>query len=934
MDDYEEYGNAFAIPEFGITTDESALTAHVAIADDDYQVWQLGKDPDLMRLDEPTLPKFELPDPSSLHLDQLSDGSLDVFETPGSSTASLSEVSIIELPTLLAQDIWSSPDHLSLEATPTKLRSWEAFSDKDYKPSLSPYLSEAGPGVFNAFLSPNPDNLTPLILKQDIVIASLAQLGLGRNSQLYTCDSRDHTFKARRVAERARPTGLSPAVFASIEADFITYGNSVVSLQRFTTKVYDSAKLVRAHVSLATIVRTILQGVEEALYPAFRSVQSLLGLQNLFRKPGIILKFLGDLVRKAGSAETDVHVLSLIYEFAKNLEHSALHSKLSFDILWKVSEPWLSAVSDWLYSRSALQACSPTVSFINKAENLEPGGPEQGYTVETEFNGSEVPSFFDNDEALRIFEIGQGVRLLQSQNTQHPLAKKVVNASVDQPPLALQSSWPDFHQIQERAKEYETDLLAAIRQYDTRHDGLSVPMMASSSEPSLRDAMDPSEISAEASILVLMAEIEHPLRNPSMNGIEGQFLDLPAVSYNANEGMEDTALSRPPLDLIPSLSFGPIIAAQARLVNQSCISLLFKEHDLRSHLSLHYRHSLLCDGVFASRLSNALFDPELPSAERRKGSPRFGVAGLKLGSREAWPPASSELRLALMGILSDSYYRAVSKGAIRSKSNELPGGLSFAIRAMPEDELQRCMNPDSIFALDFLRLQYKPPGPLYAVITQSSLDKYDTIFKLLLRTTRMLHCVKQLSLATSSRGGRGDHSDRTYLFAMEAHHFIGSVCCHFSEIINIHWRAFEHRLDRYETRAQQYEISEHEGLDNLRDLHEEALDGMMFGLLLRKRQEIVKSLLEEIFGLILDYARSNETGGGPTTDSTNLSEQQEDMYKRWRRKLKVFSGVCKGLSERQGSMGGRSREGPETANSVERLLVKLDMNGYYTQRAR
>src|SRR6266700_2517773 len=104
-------------------------------------------------------------------------------------------------------------------------------------------------------------------------------------------------------------------------------------------------------------------------------------------------------------------------------------------------------------------------------------------------------------------------------------------------------------------------------------------------------------------------------------------------------------------------TFKRLLNAQAHLVNATTLRLFLRSHQLRTHISLQRQYHLLGDGVFVSSLSSALFSPELETAERRKGTVRSGVhMGLKLGSRTAWPPASSELRLALMGVLSESYY--------------------------------------------------------------------------------------------------------------------------------------------------------------------------------------------------------------------------------------------------------------------------------------
>src|SRR5690606_14844995 len=108
--------------------------------------------------------------------------------------------------------------------------------------------------------------------------------------------------------------------------------------------------------------------------------------------------------------------------------------------------------------------------------------------------------------------------------------------------------------------------------------------------------------------------------------------------------------------LVPLLSFGPVIEAQSSLISRECMRLLFDTHQVRTHIDLLRQYFLFGNGVFCSRLAHALFDPDLSSAERRSGvALSGGTMGLRLSGRRTWPPASSELRLALMGVLSECY---------------------------------------------------------------------------------------------------------------------------------------------------------------------------------------------------------------------------------------------------------------------------------------
>ena len=135
------------------------------------------------------------------------------------------------------------------------------------------------------------------------------------------------------------------------------------------------------------------------------------------------------------------------------------------------------------------------------------------------------------------------------------------------------------------------------------------------------------------------------------------------------------------------------------------------------------------------------------------------------------PPASSELRLALMGILAESFTQTSFQGIgiPREQDASLSDAISFAIRDLSDIEIEKCRDANSIYALDFLRLQYKPPSALLsAILTPSSARKYDRIFKHLLRLLRMRAVAQGLirsvngracSLATRSDGVRAGSGD-------------------------------------------------------------------------------------------------------------------------------------------------------------------------------
>jgi hypothetical protein len=389
----------------------------------------------------------------------------------------------------------------------------------------------------------------------------------------------------------------------------------------------------------------------------------------------------------------------------------------------------------------------------------------------------------------------------------------------------------------------------------------------------------------------------------------------------------------PPLSLASTLSFRPLITAQAKLVNAATVRLFFRSHQLRLHLSLQRQYHLLGDGVFSSLLATALFDPDRESAERHKGRMRSGVhMGLQLGSRTSWPPASSELRLALRGVLSESYYSSALfqstqvEGNVSSPSthlnnrdnDELPGQLNFAIRNLTEAEQEKVMDPDALHALDFLRLQYVAPTPLNLVVTTTALEKYDYIFKFLLRLLRMLFVVSHLPR---------DYSDiESRQFRLEAYHFVVTLTNYvFQTGIAEHWNDFDTFVKTVETRLNEEDAAGElgvrvtEGVASLRDAHEKCLDGILFALLLRKRQRKIMGLVEDIFEHILLFAKIQSS-------DAQCGEDMKSLYAKLRGKIRVFLSVCRGLTGKQGYGKGR---GTAEENSMERLVVGMEMNGYF-----
>jgi hypothetical protein len=615
---------------------------------------------------------------------------------------------------------------------------------------------------------------------------------------------------------------------------------------------------------------------------------------------------------------------------------------MMLQVLARVSQPWLELVEEWVSIRNETgsQIDGQQDTFIIRES--PPGWgtaeePEMPQELQYHFQPEKLPLFISLEDGQMIFNIGRDVRILRTHHPDHPLAQTQVSTSKNVS-LQWQFDWQDVDQISAKAKAFESALARAVMTYQEKRADDQKPQtnsLAKAQPAPLEDSFDPWAFEGE----------------DVFNKLVGYSIQLPDELFKiitTNLSLERLDVSSalvdfsPPTVITPVLSFNPLLIAQQRVLNAVMIRLFFRSHHLRMHLNLQRNFHLLGDGVFVSRLTAALFDPDQSSTERQRGVMRSGSGmGLRLGSRGTWPPASSELRLALMGILNDCYHDSLAKqpkSKISGRNHDLPGSLSFAIRQLSEEETEKILDADSLDALDFLRLQYSPPSPLGAVLTPSSLERYDTILRFLLRLIRLLFVVSHLP--------KDFPSSKARLFRWQAEHFVSTCCRYFFETgVRETWAVFMHYLDNIEKRLKEEdEAGElgtrvHEGVVDLRKQHDLCLDRITFALLLRNRQQKVMKVLEDILTTILEFSKLCHTTKHHSA-SLNLALIGE-LHERFIDKLKLFLEVCRGLVGKKGYgiLGSDARGGFENKNAsgeentIERLVVALDYNWFYERRS-
>ncbi|RFU81616.1 gamma-tubulin complex component 6 [Trichoderma arundinaceum] len=865
-------------------------------------------------------------------------------------------------------DIWLEPRIPSKPKPP--YRAWDGFFSGNLTTSYQPMMvTEAGPAAYDALLRSSNDplklrNTDVPVVDTKTYLSSLLALALGGESVLFT--RKDGTQSLRPALPKMRASGYSSHVLQALENKCLRCGSTLVGLRSFVQSAY-SEHPSRCGVALASTVSQVLQVVQEWVAFHGRNPRSLLQLQSTVNSMVAILRPFKALTSQLRHGLTDEDILNLVFHQAYAVDSNEEYLRqIMREVLRRVSGPWIEFLEEWIGTRRE-QGLPFTKANLGESKGFvkvearvfrDDFGRELA-EVDYVLAPGKMPNFMPEDVTETIFETGRNLRFIRSFHEDHPLAQQDVIASSDPPQAKWLYDWDAILRLESRAVAYRDCLIEAIQ---SSRSGYSLDPM----EASVHSLADKS-----GSVLMFFGLDQIGMEERIAASIE-QFAQ-PVATHDAEDtlsrivrdrlsGTHASAIelsnSTPHWSLLPVLSFGVIASAQAQVVNKETLKLLFAAHNLRDHLRLQREFQLLGNGILCSRLSHALFDPDMDTAERRSGvARRSSVMGLRLGGRDNWPPASSELRLALMGILSECY--SVNQDRKKVERNEhvfdkdisgLPGDMSFAVRDLTEEEIDKCMDPDSLEALDFLRLSYTAPPQLSPIITPMNLMQYDCIFKLLLRVLRMTFVVNQLFRdANSLARDWEDPGDATLRFVRESQHFVASVSTYFLDTgIAVPWRVFERKLDKVEADLHRPGTSssseEIQSPDKLQELHTLVLDRIMLALFLRKRQQPVLKLLEDIFNTILRFARHVRLkllGKGGKEADARAEADPSALYMEFKKKVQIFITVCRSLSEKaRRTDGKRGREdrifkeqyGTGDDSMVAQLLVKLDMCDYYLKR--
>ncbi|KAK0391091.1 hypothetical protein NLU13_0593 [Sarocladium strictum] len=835
-------------------------------------------------------------------------------------------------------------------------KTWDGFLSGQDQPTGPLCLSEAGPSTYDALLSWETDPLglenfgVPLV-ESGTYIASLLSLAVGRESMFFIRSPESFAFEP--ALPSVRLSGYSFNTLKGIEKKCMDCGETFLRLRAFVQTSYTKQQ-GRCTVALSSALSRILQILQQQLDIESHNPRSLLQLQSTINNISSVLEPMKELMAQVAQGLSDENLLGILFKHACVMESKeAFVREIMQEILHVASLPWLEALEQWIGTKAEegmpfTQAnIGETKGFVKvQSETCIDDFGEEFQDVDFRLNLDKLPDFFPEDMAQLALETGKNLRFIKTSCPSHPLLAAHGSKStrtLNAPEARWAYGWNEVLELEKKVAQYRKDLKALISGTPKEESITHLPSTSLSNGP-LDDAIPlfgSNESQIEQMVLASMNRFMAPVTAPVS---DDPFVTILKHNLGARVSpvRRDNSVAAPHPSLLPVLSFGSIISAQADVVNRESLKLLFDAHHLREHLELQRSFQLLGNGMFCARLSHALFDPELETAERQAGVARQGgIMGLRLGSRNSWPPASSELRLALMGILTESFIADHGNTSLTSSSlpnaDGLPGDMSFAVRDLAPEDIEKCLNPDSLEALDFLRLAYTTPKDLRVVITPVILVQYDRIFKFLIRLLRLMYVVDQLFRVVNLRTSAWHEPGNTaYRFAREARHFVSCIAAYFLDTgVALPWQAFQEKMDQMQVELAQDDPSTSERAcspETLREYHSQTLNQIMSALFLRKRQQPVLKLLEDIFVTVLAYAKYAQLQSlGSVVEGDHTRAYSQKLYRDFKKKTQVFITVCRSLTEKTKLGSTHAADGLGDESMVSQLLLKLDISYYYTK---
>jgi len=397
-------------------------------------------------------------------------------------------------------------------------------------------------------------------------------------------------------------------------------------------------------------------------------------------------------------------LLTQLYETALNHDYptSSPLRPLSITLLQHTSSIFLSLLTYWTGLPSPSRPYSDIKQWYNMDTSHEffiqrlPSHDKDILSVKTFV---EFASLFEVDERLvpgflggrvvaeKVFEMGMGLRLLWRCWPEHVLCGGV-DGVVEREGLEMRwlLSWEDIHETHDRLEKY-AERMARVMDHssvESRPLLLSNREMEKAPESGLFETKEAAEemLSSRIHEMSLVPDTTTP--------------DTFITDFHSLRSTLQSTHSIPLLSLIVQNSFHHALEVQSTLIQRALLTVLFTHLDLPHHLDILHSFLLFGNGLFVTKLNEALFEDFDSEDVRAGGQPGLGLGIGVLRKGETWPPSGAKVGVVLRHVLSET----------TSQSQKTPE-ISFAYRELTDSQFERIKNPigPSYFHLTKLTLQ-------------------------------------------------------------------------------------------------------------------------------------------------------------------------------------------------------------------------------------
>ncbi|KAH0827747.1 Spc98 family-domain-containing protein [Lanmaoa asiatica] len=652
-----------------------------------------------------------------------------------------------------------------------------------------------------------------------------------------------------------------------------------------------------------------------------------------------------------------VDLLSLVYE---NFEmHVERHSPRDITavmayILTVSSKPYIQALCRLLAYGEARQVYSITTE---RTQLMDLTSQFEGDEVESSWRGEggsidadgPFPKFIPENLASILPAAHKSLKLLEAARPEHPIF------STELPSKEISWMWTE-ESIEKQWNGVEIDDHSPI----------------APATNSLQSRLDYSQTEQLSGDHDLVAEFNVFSLEPGT--FSSSERDCQVVLDELIDNFPNTLPSiTPSLSLLCEVMFTPLQDHAASLSRALLAVFLDRSSFLciDAHLELLRSHMLLTSHSFKSRLSAALFSDSEDRAShsvqlynllryKSKGTTLpdqshagrwpVGLAPL-LVTRDSWPPGGSELSFLLRTVIVDSQQN--NPPTTENNISDLDGAhrvmgeaefrLGFAIRELSGRGHERWLDP-LCKALDFLYLDYKVPHPLQALIPTAVLSKYQRIFALLLRLTRVECAIRSIFRLTRTTAlplfPTLASSHRLLLrFRFAAHSFLITLSTYiYDTAIGGNFDAFLLRIrDSRETPDAPNGFRD---VFALAECHSSVLDDILSACLLRSTQRATGDLLRGTLEVVLEFCvLVGDLKDGQMAEY-QASPMLDALYASFRKKVSALMRALEVMLEKHGKGQGPeqlqvaypewgSRVPPGGVDSLRHLLTCLSQSEWW-----